>query len=114
MFNDLVCPKPPPIEDRRASPGLASAEEVKDLPPTTIGVCGLDPLRDEALIYAKLLAENGVAVNAHLFKGVPHGFRRFGDKLSLSKAWDNVMHDGIRWALNQPVPGGAVDLHVHS
>lgn len=114
MFNNLVCPKPPPLEDRRANPGLASAEEVRDLPPTTIVCCGLDPLRDEALLYAKLLAENGVAMNVHLFKGVPHGFRRFGDKLSLSQVWDRVLADGIQWALNQPEAGGVVDLQVHS
>ena len=59
MFNSLLYRAPPQPEDRRANPGLATADELKDLPPATFGVCGLDPLRDEALIYAKLLHENG-------------------------------------------------------
>lgn len=45
--------------DLRANPGNATAEEVKDLPPTTFGIAGNDPLRDEALFFAKLLSENG-------------------------------------------------------
>lgn len=42
----------------RTNPGNATAHEVKDLPPTTFGIAGNDPLRDEALFYAKLLSEN--------------------------------------------------------
>lgn len=46
-------------EDRRMNPGNATAEEVKDLPPTTFGIAGNDPLRDEGLLYGQLLCENG-------------------------------------------------------
>ncbi|KAE8319099.1 Alpha/Beta hydrolase protein [Aspergillus transmontanensis] len=45
--------------DRRINPGLATADEVKGLPPTTFGIAGRDPLRDEGLLFAMLLAENG-------------------------------------------------------
>lgn len=45
--------------DRRINPGNATAEEVTGLPPTTFGIAGRDPLRDEGLLYAKLLSENG-------------------------------------------------------
>lgn len=45
--------------DRRLSPGLATPEEVKGLPPATFGIAGRDPLRDEGLFYAQLLNENG-------------------------------------------------------
>lgn len=44
--------------DRRLNPGNATAEEVRELPPTTFGISGNDPLRDEGLFYAKLLNEN--------------------------------------------------------
>jgi hypothetical protein len=44
-----------------------------------------------------------VPTDVHVFRGVPHGFRGFGDKLpSSSKYWDQVMSDGISWALSNP------------
>lgn len=51
--------------DLRMNPGNATAEEVKGLPPTTFGIAGNDPLRDEGLFYAKLLNENGYVFSAH-------------------------------------------------
>ncbi|CAI7657585.1 unnamed protein product [Penicillium discolor] len=90
--------------DRRMSPGNATAEEVKDLPPTTFGIAGNDPLRDEGLFYGQHLAANGIPTNVHVFPGVPHGFRRY-KQLPDSKRWDEVMSDGIAWALSSPAPG---------
>lgn len=47
-----------------------------------------------------------VPTNVHVFRGVPHAFRRFGDKLpAASKYWDKVMSDGIPWALSNPSAG---------
>lgn len=45
--------------DLRLNPGNATKEEVANLPPTTFGIAGYDPLRDEGLFYAKLLSDNG-------------------------------------------------------
>jgi acetyl esterase/lipase len=61
LFSDLlqVANIKDAIEDRRISPGNATAEEVKQLPPTTFGIAGNDPLRDEGLFYAQHLAANG-------------------------------------------------------
>ena len=61
---------------------------------------------------AKLM-QCSVPTNISLFKGVPHGFRRFGDRLSASKAWDKVMHEGIKWALSKPAPSADLDIHVY-
>ncbi|KKK21187.1 hypothetical protein ARAM_004673 [Aspergillus rambellii] len=90
--------------DLRLNPGNATAEQVRGLPPVTFGIAGLDPLRDGALFYAQLLSETGVPTRTNVFKGVPHGFRRYGDRLSASKKWDEVMVEGIRFALSDPVP----------
>lgn len=57
MFNDLLHHKPPSPDDRRLNPRLAPSPELRGLPPAVFGVCGLDPLRDEALLYAKMLHE---------------------------------------------------------
>jgi acetyl esterase/lipase len=59
MFVDLLKIENPRDDDIMLSPGNATLEQVKGLPPTVFGVCGLDPLRDEALLYAKLLTEAG-------------------------------------------------------
>ena len=45
---------------------------------------------------------SSVPTDITVFKGVPHGFRRFGEKLSESKRWDKTMEDGIRWILSNP------------
>ena len=46
-----------------------------------------------------------VPTNVNVFRGVPHGFKLFGNKLSASKSWDKVMADGISWAMSNPVVG---------
>jgi acetyl esterase/lipase len=122
-------------KDLRLNPGNASAQQVKGLPPATFGVAGRDPLRDEGLLFAKLLSENGyvcqvfvfptlaygsgfvalvvhsanrafrVPTKTNVFRGVPHGFRRYGDALSVSKKWDETVVEGIQFALGNPQPG---------
>ncbi|KAK4501999.1 hypothetical protein PRZ48_007810 [Zasmidium cellare] len=57
LFNNLVFPEVP--TELRANPGNATPEQVKGLPPAVFGVAGADPLRDEGLLYAQLLASNG-------------------------------------------------------
>lgn len=47
------------LADVRVSPGASATEDVIGMAPTIIGVCGWDPLRDEGLLFAKLLAEAG-------------------------------------------------------
>jgi acetyl esterase/lipase len=61
LFSKLLLPQDYVVDtvDPRVSPGIASDDAVKGLPPATFGIAGLDPLRDEALIYAEQLAANG-------------------------------------------------------
>lgn len=106
MFMDLLKVESTDASDVRMNPGNASPEQVKGLPPTVVGVAGLDPLRDEGLLFAKMLTEAGVPTDVSLFPGVPHGFRRFGDKLLECKRWDQVVEGGILWALEEPEATG--------
>ena len=52
-----------------------------------------------------------MATDTYLFKGVPHGFRRHSE-LSASKSWDEVMANGITWALSKPAPPGKFEIKV--
>ena len=45
---------------------------LKDLPPFTITVNELDPLRDEGLDFSKRLKEAGGNVNTKIIKGTVH------------------------------------------
>jgi acetyl esterase/lipase len=59
MFNDVLKVENPDPNDKRLNPGHLTLEEAKRMPPTTFGIAGYDPLRDEGLLYAKLLTEQG-------------------------------------------------------
>lgn len=87
-------------------------EDIRKMPPTIFGIAGLDPLRDEALLYAKKLAEGGAPTEVRLFKGVPHGFRRFGAALKASAEWDKAVEDGIEFVRNKPVATGRFVVNV--
>lgn len=58
--------------DPRAAP-LAAAD-LSRLPPATVVVAELDPLRDEGLAYAERLRAAGVEVRSRLYEGAAHGF----------------------------------------
>lgn len=59
VFTDLLKIGELEVTDTRLNQGNATEDQVRGLPPTVLGVAGVDPLRDEALLYGKLLAEAG-------------------------------------------------------
>jgi acetyl esterase len=58
--------------DWRASP--LAAEDLSCLPPAMVVVLGVDPLRDQAVLYAARLQEAGVACELIEFSHLTHGF----------------------------------------
>jgi acetyl esterase/lipase len=54
-----------------AAPGRAS--DLRELPRAYVSVAEFDPLRDEAIDFARALVGNGVSVELHLFPGTYHG-----------------------------------------
>ncbi|KAI0882984.1 alpha/beta-hydrolase [Annulohypoxylon maeteangense] len=79
------------------SPGLADEEDLKGMPPAAFLVAGLDPLRDEGLLYATKLKNAGVRTNVHIFPGLPHVFYAFV-QLPSHKRWNEAMLGCLRWA----------------
>lgn len=72
------------------------------LPPAYFQVCGLDPLRDEALIYEKVLREeNGIKTKLDIYPGLPHGFWSFFPTLASSKKLREDILIGVGWLLDQ-------------
>lgn len=60
-------------------------------------ICGGDPLRDEALLWQKLLQErSGTKTKVHLYSGMPHGFWRFL-QMKASQEWLEDLLQGVRF-----------------
>ncbi|KAF2994582.1 hypothetical protein E8E13_001508 [Curvularia kusanoi] len=114
FFTGLLKTPKADLKDTKVNIVNATEDEVRGLPPTVFGIAGLDPLRDEALLYAKNLTEAGVPTEIRLFKGVPHGHRRFGKALKASDHWDQCIDEGILWALSKPQATGKFEIKVPS
>ena len=72
------------------------------LPPAYFQVCGLDPLRDEGLIYERVLREEqGIATRLDLYPGFGHYFWTNWPLLEKSKEFVEDTVKGVRWLLEQ-------------
>ncbi|KAL6308625.1 Alpha/Beta hydrolase protein [Sparassis latifolia] len=86
-----------PISDPRYTVLLQPSHT--GMPPIYMQVAGMDLLRDEELLYAKLLDQAGVATRVDVYPGVPHFFHYFLPQLTISVKADKDLNNGIRWLL---------------
>ncbi|KAI4843616.1 hypothetical protein E4T44_06643 [Aureobasidium sp. EXF-8845] len=79
--------------------GVSAGDPHKGLPPTCIQVAGLDPLRDDGLVYKRVLRNNGIKTKLSVWPGVPHAHFAFFPFLGASKKAMVDIIVGFNWLL---------------
>ena len=90
-YRDQYLPNEDARRDPRASPLLA--EDVSALPKTYVAIAGFDPLRDEALAYARKLELAGVDVDLVLHEGLIHGY---ANMTGIGRSFASAMRQAAR------------------
>jgi acetyl esterase/lipase len=76
----------------------ARATDLAGVPPTFISCSDVDPLRDEAIDYARRLMSAGVPTDLHVFPGTCHGFDAFLPEWEISQQLYELQGGALRRA----------------
>lgn len=72
------------------------------LPPMVFQVDGMDPLRDEAIIFERVLRQDyGVKTRLYIYPGLPHGHFGFFPSLNDSAEFRKEQVEGMGWLLDK-------------
>ena len=86
----------------------------EDLPPALFMIDGMDPLRDEALIYEDMLREAGGKTKVYLYPGLPHGHWGFFPFLEGSDKFRREQVEGMAWLLGKKADTSNVRTHAEA
>lgn len=62
-------------------------------------ICGWDPRRDEAILYSKLLEQDGIVSESKIYPGLPHGFWTTCPDMDESQQAVEETLEGVKWLL---------------
>lgn len=68
-------------------------------PPTYLQACGLDPVRDCAIVLEGILSDAGVETRLDTFPGLPHGFWLLPAQLTANQKHTEQAKKGLEWLL---------------
>lgn len=92
----------PDVDDHVRYTVIAHPKGHKNLPPAFFQIDGMDPLRDEGLIYATMLEkDNGVKTKVEVYPGLPHGHWGFFPFLKSSAKFRKEQVEGFGWLLGK-------------
>ncbi|MGV0742165.1 alpha/beta hydrolase [Mycolicibacterium sp. XJ870] len=100
MWRHYVQARDVPARAGGVGPVPALVSEMVGLAPAFITCSELDPLRDEALEYARRLMAAGVATELHVFPGTCHGFDSLLPEWEISQQLFALQGSALRRALH--------------
>ena len=101
LFLDNYIPNESDRKDPLFSPMLWPTGHA-GLPPSYFQICGQDPLRDEALIFERIMREEeGIRTKVDVYPGLPHGYWSIMPTLKWSEKFVADSVEGVRWLLEQ-------------
>ena len=92
---DEYAPSDRDLADPRMNPGT---QALTGLPPATLVMAGIDPLRSQGETLAAALQQAGVRVSARTWPGVTHGFFGLGNTVPDAAAAEDWVADRLRAA----------------
>ena len=73
--------------------------DLSGLPKTYFAICGMDPLRDDAIIYEKYLREAGVETDGRIYPGLPHCWWSMLPHLKASEVFRRESIEAFAWLI---------------
>ncbi len=72
------------------------------LPPAYMQTAGMDVLRDDTMLYERVLREeSGVLTRLDMYEGFPHCAWRVIRELEVGKRWEEDTVEGLKWLLEK-------------